>query len=84
MFEEPCATGEEDKQEEEPKLGFETLNWKKAADKQGEEPCALLALVAFGWKCFSCFWLEILVGNKIIYLVSNRFYFGLINGWCFY
>jgi len=29
-------------------------------------------------------WFEILVGNKIIYLVSNRFCFGLINGWCFY
>ena len=27
---------------------------------------------------------EILVANKIIYLVSNRFYFGLPNGWCFY
>ena len=29
-------------------------------------------------------WWEILVANKIIYLVSNRFYFGLTNGWCFY
>jgi len=44
-------------------------NWKKAADR---------ALV--GWK----HWLEISVGNKIIYLVSNQFYFGLINCWCFY
>jgi len=52
VFEEPCATGEEDKQGEEPKLGFETFEL--------EEGCGQTGGGALRAACFSCFWLEML------------------------